>query len=262
MLRDLEYCNHIKLPTGLVLGGYSVSGKHTGFYIPELLIGLDAGVSTQSVNIKLQHILITHQHPDHVCRLTESTNWYSNKTHIFAPNINPIKHIYEAIYHVCFNDKISFEQMQKTGKVNVLINEVYVGSTISFLSNDKKIKLEIFPCYHGNDVPCVGYGITTFNENIGTPHLIYFGDTDIRALTLTDEWKKYKCVIIECSKFVNQKSENHISWQEIYPIILANKSILFILIHISEKEKMEQISEIITNFKSTNKIDNVMIWNN
>lgn len=249
-VRDLEYCNSLVLPTGLIIFGWTKAGKHTGFHIPALSIMLDAGVTTHE---HVNYVFVTHHHPDHILRIVETLLWHGGKsiTHIYAPEIEPIIHYFEGFYDLCYNKKVPFEKIKNTFQFDI----TNIHDEKSFELNDK-IKIEIFKGYH--DVTSIGYGIVT--DNIY--HLLYFGDTNINALKNTNDWKKYKCIMIECTRFFDKTSSFHICWDEIKSYILENKNIQFILMHISVVENIVNVQALIDKFKSDNLINNVDIWHN
>ena len=53
--------------TPFTLKGYSIAALRTNFYIKELGIMLDAGLS--SPNVTINHMLITHPHSDHTANI-------------------------------------------------------------------------------------------------------------------------------------------------------------------------------------------------
>ena len=58
---------HIKLSgTPYTLQGFSIAGYRTNFYIPQLNLMLDAGISA---NFTPKKIFITHSHADHIANL-------------------------------------------------------------------------------------------------------------------------------------------------------------------------------------------------
>jgi ribonuclease Z len=85
-----------KIPeTQYTLRGYSVAALRTNFYIKELKVMLDAGLSA---NYAPRHIFITHGHSDHAANI--HYHLYAeqeDKTMIYAPA--PVAHLVDA--HIC-----------------------------------------------------------------------------------------------------------------------------------------------------------------
>src|SRR5437870_4219086 len=57
---------HKLVGTSYTLKGWSIAALRTNFYIPELGIMFDAGLSG---GMSPNHIFITHQHCDHCCNI-------------------------------------------------------------------------------------------------------------------------------------------------------------------------------------------------
>ena len=80
------------------------------------------------------------------------------------------------------------------------------------------------------------------------PQLAFYGDTNIKALTDHNEWKKYPIIIIECTLFLDKISDNqqhgHIHWDEIKKIIENNQSNYFVLIHTSMSVNNKYLIEL------------------
>ena len=71
--------------TPFTLKGYSIAALRTNFYIKELGIMLDAGLS--SPNVTINHMLITHPHSDHTANIPFHIYSYKapDKIQIYVP---------------------------------------------------------------------------------------------------------------------------------------------------------------------------------
>lgn len=118
-------------------------------------------------------------------------------------------------------------------------------------------------------------------EEIKTPQFVFFGDTNIDALLLHDEWKNYPVIIIECTGYDNmfdisnvdnvddidniiiqknnsQYDRGHIHINDIVPVMLSNLDKQYILIHSGGAFDEIKLSEIEMLLKTKLKI-NVII---
>jgi len=154
------------------------------------------------------------------------------------------------------------------------------------------IQVETLHCYHPAD--CIGYGFSTVTQKLKKeyqslppkeiaelrkknlpitepqilPQFVFFGDTNIKALLDHSEWQKYPIITIECTVYPSIKKApeevneiGHIHWDSIWPIIIQNPKIFFILIHSSQSLTAHYLGEFEAEMKRANPgVENFKIW--
>lgn len=280
--------------TNLTLKGYSVAALRTNFYIKELGIMLDAGLS--SPNVTINHLFVTHPHSDHIANLPFHIHSYKapDKIQIYIPKgiEKHLKAFIESAYllssHTFLEDlNIKSEELFLYNFFD-LIN-VEPGMILPILIKKKKYKAEVFKCYH--TVPCVGYGITEIrtklkeelkektpkelaelrkqgidlNREVDLKLFCYLGDTS-KEIFAGDEWDKvtqYKTIIIECTFIVDEdidqaEKTKHIHWKSLHPVIEKHPWNTFILIHFSQRYHNSFIDAFFKNVA----MKNIVLWIN
>lgn len=272
----------LKIKDGeLTLIGFSVAALRTNFYIKELNVMFDAGLSS---NYSPSTIFITHLHTDHIANTSYHFNPADKKNlQVYVPkNLKKQMELFIEAGHPYEGD---FTSAGLDGAYTVL--EVEPKQKFPIKIKEKQYFLEIFECFH--TVKCVGYGLIDIkkklkkeylglkgqeikklrekgfeiNETVEMPFFLYIGDTSKEVLLNQQEQiKKYQTVMIECT-FINDEDESranltkHIHWNHISNFINENPTIIFILYHFSSKYKREYINEF---FKKLNLL-NVVVWN-
>lgn len=285
--------NPYKIPTTqYTLKGYSVAALRTNFYIKELGLMLDGGIS--SPNITINHMLITHPHSDHTANIPFHIYSYKepDKIQIYVPK-GIEKHLKEFIESAYLLSSHTFPEEENIKREDLFLYSFFdlipveAGQLIPIHIKKNKFYLEIFQCYH--QVPCVGYGIYEVRKKLKEEYsklsgkeigelrqkgieinyespvkfLCYLGDTS-KKIFEGEQWKKitqYKNIIIECTFIKEEELEqadktNHIHWFDLEPIIDKYKDNNFILIHFSQRYDN---SELEAFFKQKNK-SNVYPW--
>ena len=285
----------INLPTTQYsLKGYSLAALRTNFYIKELGIMLDAGLSSPTVTIN--HLLVTHPHSDHVANLPFHIYSYKapDKIQIYVPK-GIEKHIKEFIESAYLLSSHTFPEEENIKREDLYLYNFYdlivvePEQEIPILIKKNKFNLEIFKCFH--QVPCVGYGISEtrkklkeeyvglkgneigelrkkgveINVEVKVKFLCYLGDTS-KEIFEGEQWERivqYKNIIIECSFIRDSEIEQadktfHIHWNHIEPIIDKYTNNTFILIHFSQRYDN---SELVEFFNKKAK-PNVIPWIN
>ena len=284
----------IKLPSSsqISLMGWSVAALRTNFYIKELGLMLDAGLSSPTWTIN--HLLITHCHSDHCANLP--FHLYSHKStdkiKIYVPK-GIERHIKEFIESAYLLSSHTFPEEENIKREELHLYNFYELLTVepgnNFPIQIKKATygLEIFKCYH--QVPCVGYGVydirkklkeeysklsgkeigelrrkgVEINYNLINKMFVYLGDTG-KEIFENKEWEKiaeYPTIIIECTFIFKEEKEQalktyHIHWDFIEPIVDKYKNNTFILIHFSQRYDKSEIKKF---FEDKNK-NNVIPW--
>ena len=274
----------------LTLMGWSVAALRTNFYIRELGIMLDAGLSAP--NWVINHLLITHCHSDHTANLPYHLYSHKpdNKIKIYVPK-GIEAHIKDYIESAYLLSSHTFPEEENIKREELHLYNFYELITVepgnNFPIQIKKANygLEIFKCYH--TVPCVGYGIydirkklkeeyskltgkeigelrkkgVDINYNYLNKMFVYLGDTG-KEIFEDKEWEKiveYPTIIIECTFILKDEKEQakktqHIHWEDLEPIVDKYNKNTFILIHFSQRYDNSEIKQFFEEKKKTNVI--------
>ena len=280
----------ITLPkTSLTFRGYSLAALRTNFYIKELGLMLDSGLS--SPNMTITHLLITHCHSDHVANLPYHIYSYKepDKIQIYVPK-GIEKHIKAYIESAYLLSSHTFPEEEGIKREDLYLYNFFdlitvePGNIIPITIKKKQYGLEIFKCFH--QVPCVGYGVYEIRQKLKEEYknlkgkeigelkskgveitynyydkfICYLGDTS--AQIFGEGWDKiaeYRNIVIECTFIKEDDLEqadktNHIHWKSIEPIIDKYKDNTFILIHFSQRYDNSELVEFFENQKKGNVI--------
>ena len=199
--------------TNWTLSGFSIAGYRTNFYISELDLMLDAGISA---NYHMKNILITHNHSDHIASLPFHlyNTCNDNKIKIFCPNQakDYLIDFIDSMFKASYQTKILFENKPYT------IQGVDSGEEF-IITNKDKLLIKTFQMDHSID--SVGYGISqvrkrldpkysnlsgkeigqlsksgiSVNEEYLLHQIIFCGDTAISSLQ-NEEIFKYNTIIV------------------------------------------------------------------
>lgn len=238
-----SHVKRIVLPnTPYSIMGSSEAARHTGFYIPELGINLDAGVPTDNIS---EHIFISHGHWDHMrnlpCMLTKMPEICKNVYVPGAPsNCERIRNFVRDA--LCSPPNWNLVPMSYDDCQIITVQNKLTGK-------DVILKVEPFKCTHS--CPCLGFGFIELDSETGveTPLFCFLGDTDHRVLS-TEEPKllKYQTIIIECT-FINPdelkkaKKDKHMHWKNLANFVARHSDITFILYHFSCRYKSYEIQD-------------------
>ena len=276
----------------LTLMGWSVAALRTNFYIKELGLMLDAGLSGPTCTIN--HLLVTHCHSDHVANLPFHLYSYKapDKIQIYVPK-GIESHIKEYIESAYLLSSHTFPEEENIKREDLHLYGFYDLITVE-PGNDLRIKiknenygLEIFKCYH--PVPCVGYGVYTIRKKLKEEYtklsgkeigelrkkgvdinydyikklFVYLGDTG-KEIFEKEEWAKiveYPAIIIECTFILEDEKEQaiktqHLHWDDLAPIVDKYTNNTFILIHFSQRYNNSEIKKF---FEEKNR-KNVIPW--
>jgi len=274
----------VKLPGNYTLQGFSIAALRTNFYVSELGLMLDAGISG---NFSPNVICVTHGHADHSANLP--CHLYSKKEgkiKIFVPDESQDKfgsYIDSSI--VLGKDTHIVDEKDIDMRFHDVIG-VCGGDKIDVVLRGKDFVIEVINCYHS--IPCVGFGFIEKRRKLKSEYLnlpgkeiatlkksgidvseivdlnqfCFLGDTSKKILE--KEWdilKKYKCIMIECTfikedDYEQAEKTKHIHWRDLETYVKENVDMMFILFHFSQRYKK---SEIIEFFEKLN-YKNVYHW--
>lgn len=276
--------------TQLTLKGFSIAALRTNFYIKELNVMLDGGLSSP---YGAEHIFITHGHADHTASLPFHIyqKKENNKIQIYSPKETTqfIKEFIESAY--VLSSDVDFQALDIKRDELYLYKfydnvSVSAGDILDLNLKNKKISVEIIKCFHS--VPCVGYGfiekrqklkeelknlsgkeigeLRKKGENIyyeqQYPFLLFLGDTSNEILK-DETIKKYKTIMIECTFIADDDLEQadktfHLHWKHLENFIRENENITFVLYHFSQRYKKKEL----TDFFSKIDLKNIVPWIN
>lgn len=283
LLRNIELCDEIELDCSMKykLQGCSKAGFQTGFWLNGLNILLDCGVYTCR---QPKAVFITHSHADHSWLLPYIITSRSNLTPVCMPvdAFKPIQ-IYQNSIR-CLGSS-SEESLGETVWSIQKCDPMQLNFGTKFKPKElKNIMVETLKCYHTCE--SIGFGFSVFamklkpeyakidkseiikikqtgieiQHEVLTPQFVFFGDTNIDALLLHDEWKAYPVIIIECTGYdkifdINKQSDKsqyergHIHINDIIPVMKEHLDKQFVLIHSGGAIDDIKLSEIENEIK-------------
>jgi ribonuclease Z len=256
------------LSKSLTAYGGSVSAEQTAFIIPELELQLDGGIDFKRF---VRDFFITHSHRDHTKALADIVIIQSDNRETI--NI----HVPEEIFAACdlwLKTSLDFSKsnVRAEGYSYYNIIPVKTGSTFIMTTFNKKIlEVEVFKCFH--TVPCIGYGFSEkrkhlkdeykelsgseigalrksgveITNDVFVPLLVFLGDTTHKVFD-NPEITKFPIIMVECTYYEVSdiklaKSNSHMHWKFLEPIIKSNPKNKFVIMHPSSKIKMSTIKK-------------------
>lgn len=269
--------------TEYTLKGFSIAALRTNFYIPELGIMLDAGLSG---NMCADHIMITHCHADHSANIP----WYlfskkpESKIKIYVPeeSCTYINNYIDSAFAMTYNKSVG-DSMRLYFYDMCPMTE----GTFELIIKNKKFDIEIIKCDHS--VPCIGYGFTEKRNKLKEEYLklsgkdiaqlrksgtsiyneqkysffCYIGDTSRKVLN-DKKLEKYSTIMIECTFLTDDDMENavytkHMHWKHLEDYIKSHPENQFILYHFSQRYKKKEIKDFFDIIKAGG-INNIYPW--
>lgn len=278
--RSVDNEEEIDIIPGWTLKGWSRAGCQTGFILYPFNILLDAGLVSSK---KFDHIFITHQHTDHVHNLTLVCSRHKkgvNTVYVPKESETIIKKMFRMTAELTSNDALIMSDEEILEHENVVIQGVNPCDTIEI--KDKQLLVEVLKAYHS--VQSNGYGFNIWKKVVKDeydallkskdinkikqlksegvemydwkwmPVFAFYCDSTIENLTLHEEWKKYQCIVVECTGLIEYGNRdfdnNHTSLTLLKPIMLEHLNKKWILIHVSMKASQEEIKEVEDNLKA------------
>lgn len=266
--------------TQLTIRGHSRGSEQSCFYIPELKLHLDAGISSC---YNPDHIFVTHCHSDHSFQLpmilTGLDRTGKPPPQIFAPKES--QHIFQNFLQTTY--QLRKGTTQARGHFRVIGLEP--GQEVEL--NKEGYFVRVYEMYH--NVPTRGYGICQRRKKLKAQFLglawknikalkdlgidinvyveykmiAYVLDTNIKCFYKNPELLEYKYVMVECTFFQGEDcndSKYHIHWHQLKPIIKNNPDVHFILIHFSMRYTWDEIDEFFS--KQKEELSNITAWMN
>lgn len=278
--------------TQCTIRGFSIAALRTNFYIKELGIMLDAGISG---NFSPDYLFISHGHSDHTSNLP--FHLYALKDNrtiqIYVPkeSVDNFKSYVDSAYKLTLNlnNNDTFDVEKHTqSQFNGLDPNEQFDICING-KNNKKVTVETIQCTHS--VPCLGYGFSEKKQRLKSEYnslqpkeicilkkqgveisdtithyfLLFLGDTSKLVLE-NDNIFKYKTIMIECTfilddELVQADKTKHMHWNHLLPYIQNYPDITFILFHFSQRYKRMEIDEFFDKQKLDHNLNNIIVWN-
>lgn len=273
--------------TPWTIRGYSRSSYRTGFYLPELNIMLDVG--PQNFN-KPDTIFITHPHLDHIAELpmTLIEDMHTDHKVVIYCHPSAVDLIDRFIKSAFMANAVDATEPDVSNCYEII--GVAAGSELPLIINKNKVNVEVFNCDH--TIPTISYGFSltvdklkdeykglpgkeigqlrksgvAITEAITKKKFAYVCDTTIAVFKLNPSLIQYPVIYIECTFLFPEEKENaiktnHIHWDDIKPIIIANPDIHFVLFHFSQRYKDSEIDKFFdTEFFKNPYFDNFDWW--
>lgn len=272
--------------TGYTLKGFSIAALRSNFFIPELKIMLDAGLSA---NLSAEVICVTHCHSDHCANLPY--HLYSIAEGKKVPVLTPaasytrILGYIKAAFAMSLDNDNDEEVMQHISSFVDVIPTHPGRMDLEHLPG-KSITVEVIPCFH--TVPSIGFGFIekrkklletyanlpgkelaalkkqgiNINYEIEFPFFLYLGDTS-RQILETERIYAYSTIMIECTFILEEEIQQaemtqHMHWNDLMPVIRSHPENFFILYHFSQRYKPNEIQEFFAKVASD--IPNMYAW--
>jgi hypothetical protein len=251
---------------GTSIGGMETSRMETSLYVPELHVTIDTGslvknkpdngslvkikpdngslvkikpdngslVKINDPIIKSDNALITHHHMDH----TRYVGRCRDSDH-------------------CVIDAVLDNYNRDDKYYGIRYPEHKIDHSSTLIVKVHELDHTVKSVAHGTHSIKLGYD--------RRPEVLFFGDTRIYPLYETPDIFKYPVMVIECTnydpdKVAFYKRSGYISWQEIEPLIKANKDIYFLLIHPSSMMCQNMKRLVQRDLIDAQGIQNAEIW--
>lgn len=277
---NLETGEQIKLAGDLSLQGLSLSGIRTSVTVPELSICFDVAQGLP-FNLHLKKYFLTHGHLDHaagVPYIISQKNMHNESTaEFYMPEsvIEPLTEIMR-LWGKIEDHQYRYEFIPINAKSEIDLNPKYsvrpfptlhrvpsFGYTV--MGKNKKLKKE-FAHLKGQDIQKAKAQGQAVDEILETPLLSFTGDTQIEFLQMSDQARKSKYLLMECTYLDSKKSVEHArNWghthlDEIIPRLKEIESEKIFLIHISSRYSTREALEILKARLPNSEQDRVILF--
>lgn len=149
--------------TCITLLGFSVAALRTNFFLKELNIMFDGGLSSNYVP---DHVFITHLHTDHIASCPWHFDPGDTKRNVkFYVPLNTgllLKNFLEASHPYKGHNSLINQQSTLNGAFSII--EVEDGKNLEIEIKGSKYILEIIRCYH--TVMCTSYGLSEIKKKL------------------------------------------------------------------------------------------------
>lgn len=196
-------------------------------------------LAKQNITLEdLEHLYLTHEHPDHVAAIPSLIHQMWVKTCLYcgagnertkALNIYCNKRTKELVtalletISIFIQDKmfpITFHELNDDG---------------GELSIDDGIKLEYFQVNH-SDTPCMGFAV---KSDTSDKKLVYSADTS-PSENIYKHLNEGDIMIHDCNLIDQEISPGHTTWHELKQILKANPPIQLYLVHIQDLDDEQE----------------------
>jgi ribonuclease Z len=267
--------------SGLTLTGYSRANDKTFFHVPQLRLGLDAGLVEGR---QPETVLLTHTHLDHSKDL-DFLAVRDGGVDLYVP-VEAEDYVHGYLRAATeLNQAAAYDP----GLAGARVHGVRPGERFTFGRRDKHTA-RVIECRH--KVPCVGYIVGERRREL-TPELAalretpdfgrlvaarraagepvdrevdralfaYVGDTHVSVLEDADWLGGVPVVITECTFLDDAEAERadrvgHTLWSRLRPVIEAHPATTFVLIHFS----LRHADADIVDFFAGVDLPNVVVW--
>jgi len=282
--------------TSLTMTGYSRANDKTFFHIPELKCCIDAGLCEGR---QPETVLLTHTHNDHVADL-EFLAGRAQGADLYVPRpaLGYVERYIEArreLNHTApFNPELAAETRLHPvsagdtlflGKRDAYQVEVFdcvhkvpcVG--YGFSQREKRLLPELVALREqlsaegrmaefGREMARRRKAGESLEEVTFVPRFAFVGDTHASLFARSPELLRYPVIVTECTFLSESERERadrvgHTLWSQLRPVVLANPSTTFVLIHFSLRHSD---AEVIDFFEAEvaahapGELDNIVVW--
>lgn len=191
------------------------------------------------------------------CKTNGIDPWYRRACYPFVVDVG-MRYVIDELPNIEIEILKGFHSANSVGYGFNTISNKLVPELLELVKNDKLKFMELKNKYEKDGI--------VITERQVIPQMVYYGDTNILALTMQDEWKKYPVIIIECtlfgdkSKISEHQYTEHIYWEDLKSIIKENTQNYFVLIHTSMSVDVAFLNELELNEKEKNSVVNFTFW--
>lgn len=277
---NLQTGEKIELDQALSLQGLSLSGIRTSVAVPELSISFDVAQGLP-FNLHLKKYFLTHGHLDHaagVPYIISQKNMHKEPmAEFYMPEsvIEPLTEIMQ-LWGKIEGHQYRYQFIPVSEKSAIELNPKYFvrpfatlhrvpsfGYTV--MGKNKKLKKE-FAHLKGQDIQQAKAQGQAVDEIIESPLISFTGDTQIEFLQMSDQARKSKYLLMECTYLDSKKSVEHTrTWghthlDEIIPRLKDIESEKIFLIHISSRYSTPEALEILKARLPSSEQDRVILF--